>query len=114
MFAILKFDSIFSFFFNLNYYYYYYYTILRVPPSLHTIPAHKPAADVGIFIIARQFTCVVQDAIAVIQEPIMNVHVSPVIELDIPPNIPEAVEPDDMILLQPPPTVDLLPDAALL
>jgi hypothetical protein len=56
---------------------------------------------------------VVQDAIAVIQEPTMNVHVFPVIELNAPPNIPEAVESDDIILLQPPPTVELLPDAVL-
>jgi hypothetical protein len=48
--------------------------------------------------MARQFTCVVQDAIAVIQEPTMNVHVFPGIELHTPPNIPDAVEPDDMIL----------------
>jgi len=87
--------------------------MLRIPPLLHTIPLVKPTLDVGIFIMAKQLTCVVQLAIAVIHEPTINEHVFPVIELDTPPNIPEAVEPDDIVLLKPPLTVERRPDAVL-
>lgn len=72
----------------------------------HSEPEGNPVQLSGKFIIDKLLTNVAHVLSAVIHVPTMNVHVSPVIELNTPPNIPEAVEPDDIILQKPPPNVE--------
>jgi len=76
------------------------YTILSVPPSFHTDPAGKPAELVGIFIIDKLLTNVVQLRFAVISEPTI-IDLKQDTELHAPPSIAERLP--DTVLREPPP-----------
>ena len=62
-----------------------------VDVSAQTVPVGSDGAifDEQIFIIARQFTCVVQDAIAVMHEPIIIASLQEAVELFTPPRMAE-------------------------
>jgi len=62
-------------------------------------------------VIDKLLTNVANDLLAVIFDPSMNVQVFPVIKLHSPPNIPEDVDPDDIVLQKPPPMIERQPDA---
>ena len=66
----------------------FFYTIFKVPLSLHTEPAGKPADDVGMFLIERLFTNVAQERSLVILDPTMKEQAQEATLLE-PPNTPE-------------------------
>ena len=62
--------------------------MFKTPALLHTDPAGKPAEDVGIFLIERLFTNVVQSLSDVMFEPTINEQAQEA-TLHVPPKIPE-------------------------
>ena len=74
-----------------------YGTIANIPPLFQTEPDGKPLADVGMLLIDRLFTNVVQALSAVIFEPIIIALEQVLILLHIPPNIAEH-EPETVFL----------------
>ena len=81
--------------------------MLSTPPLFQTEPAGKPAADVGIFIMDRLFTNVVQVLSAAIFEPTINVQALPQILLHSPPKTTEYKA--SAILRKPLPTYEKSP-----
>lgn len=88
-------------------------TIHNALPIRYTEPIGNPAPLVGIFIIDKLLTNVVQDLSAVILEPMMWVSVLPVILLLTPPNIDELFDDPLIILSLPPPINDDHDEVAL-
>ena len=88
-------------------------TIFKTVPFLHTAPEGNPALDVGIDLIDKLFTNVVQDLSAVMLAPTINT-VDPVefTVLPLPAKI-ALVVPEFIILLIPPPINEYSPDVVL-
>ena len=65
----------------------FYVTIFNIPKLFHTEPLGKPADDVGIFLIDKLFTNVVQTLSAVILFPTITAETQAFVSLQKPPKI---------------------------
>ena len=83
----------------------------NTPALFHTEPLGNPAADVGMFLIDKLFTNVVQALSAIIFEPTIIVLSHELVLLQTPPKIEEQLP--DAIFVKPPLIDERFPDDKL-
>ena len=84
----------------------FYGTISKTVPLRQTEPDGNPTAAVGMFLMDRLFTKVVQVLSAQILFPTIILLLNPQVSFNAPPNIAEKDAPAGIVLLLPPPITE--------